>query len=68
VTWPALPGSADGQIQVFDLLGRQHLSQAIGAKETNRVLDVANLLEGVYFLVISDKSKVVHRAKFTVQH
>jgi hypothetical protein len=35
VTWPALPGSADGQIQVFDLLGRQHLSQAIGAKETN---------------------------------
>lgn len=68
VTWPALPESADAQIQVFDLLGRQHLSQVLGAKETNRVLGVANLPEGVYFLVISDKGKVAHRAKFTVQH
>lgn len=68
VTWPTLPESSDAQIQVFDLLGRQHISQAIGAKETNRVLGVANLPEGVYFLVISDKGKVSHRAKFTVQH
>jgi hypothetical protein len=68
VTWPTLPESADAQIQVFDLLGRQHLSQPIGAKEINRVLGVANLPEGVYFLVIRDKGKVAHRAKFTVQH
>ena len=68
VTWPALPESADAQIQVFDLLGRQHLSQLVGAKETNQVLHVANLPEGVYFLVISDQGKVAHRAKFTVQH
>jgi Pregnancy-associated plasma protein-A/Secretion system C-terminal sorting domain len=66
--WPTLPESADAQLQVFDLLGRQHLSQAIGARETNRVLGVANLPEGVYFLVISNTGKVAHRAKFTVQH
>jgi len=68
VTWPTLPESADAQIQVFDLLGRQHLSQPIGTKEINRVLGVANLPEGVYFLVIRDKGKVAHRAKFIVQH
>ncbi|MCW5922870.1 MAG: T9SS type A sorting domain-containing protein [Saprospiraceae bacterium] len=68
VTWPALSASADAQIQVVDLLGRQHLSQPIGAKEVNRVLGVANLPEGVYFLVIRDKGKVAHRAKFIVQH
>lgn len=68
LTWPTLPESADAQIQVVDLLGRQHLSQPIGAKEVNRVLGVANLPEGVYFLVIRDKGKVAHRAKFIVQH
>lgn len=68
VTWPTLPESANAQILIFDLLGRQHFSQSIGAKETNRVLGVANLPEGVYFLVISDKGKVVHRNKFIVQH
>jgi hypothetical protein len=68
VTWPALPESADAQIQVFDLLGRQYLSQSVGAKETRQVLGLANLPEGVYFLAISDKGKIGYRAKFTVQH
>ena len=68
VTWPSLSESTDAQIQVFDLLGRPHLSQSVGARESNRVLGVVNLPEGVYFLVISDKGKVAHRAKFTVQH
>ena len=67
VTWPVLPENADAQIQVFDLLGKQHLSQSIGT-ETSRVLGMANLPEGVYFLVISDKDKVAYRTKFTIQH
>lgn len=68
VTWPTLPESADAQLQVFDLLGRSQLSESIGAKETTRTFSVANMPQGVYFLVVSDKGKVAHRTKFTVQH
>ena len=68
VSWPTLQEGSDAQLQVFDLLGRSHLSVSLGAKETTRTLNVANLPEGVYFLIVSDKGKVAHRAKFTVQH
>jgi|GEM_PF-844998 len=68
VVWPTLPERADAQLQVFDLLGRSYLNASLGTKETTRTLHVANLPEGVYFLIVSDKGKVVHRAKFTVQH
>jgi secreted trypsin-like serine protease len=68
VTWPHLQESADAQIQVFDLLGRSHLSAPLGAKETTRILSVASLPNGVYFLTVSDKGKVAYRTKFIVQH
>jgi len=68
VTWPTLPEGSDAQLQVFDLLGRSQLSESLIAKETTRTFNVANLPEGVYFLVVSDKGKVAHRTKFTVQH
>ncbi len=68
VTWPSLQESNDAQIQIFDLLGRLLLSTSLDSKETARILQVTNLIDGNYFLIVSNKGKAVFRTKFTIKH
>lgn len=68
LTWPTLPESADAEIQVFDLLGTQRLSQTVGTEQISHILNVTNLPNGVYILTVNKKGKVIRRTKFMVQH
>jgi hypothetical protein len=61
------PGS-NPDLQVFDVLGRSCAYEDISTDDSQHLLNVSQLPNGVYFLIISDKGKPVHRAKFTVQH
>lgn len=50
------------KIEVLDVLGKVVISQKIGAKETERKMDIAGLPSGTYTLLLSDKNnKSVHK-------
>lgn len=68
VVWPPLQSDAITTLQVFDMLGRSLILERSGINDTQRTLNTSQLSDGVYYLVISDKDRPVHRAKFTVQH
>ncbi len=68
VSWPSLPAESDVRLLVYDIYGGQHLSEQIVPLESQRTIETGLMPVGVYFLVISDKGRPVHRAKFTVQH
>lgn len=68
VAWPPLQTDGNITLQIFDMLGRASILERIGNTDTQHTLDISQLPDGVYFLVITDKGEQVHRAKFTVQH
>jgi hypothetical protein len=68
VSWPPMQPGSNPDLQVFDVLGRSCAYEDISTDDSQHLLNVSQLPNGVYFLIISDKGKPVHRAKFTVQH
>jgi hypothetical protein len=68
VTWPSMQTDGSFTLQIIDILGRNRFQEDISATESHYNLDVNQLPNGIYCLVIGNKDKLIHKAKFTVQH
>ena len=67
VSWPSLPAESDAQLLVYDVYGRQQINEQIAPLETERVLETGQLPTGVYFLIIAERGKVIHKITFNIQ-
>ena len=66
--WPELPTDDAAQLRIYDLLGTTSINVPIAPLQTQKEIDISQLPNGIYFLVIISQGKIQHRAKFTVQH
>jgi hypothetical protein len=66
--WPELPTDDAAQLRIYDLLGTTRIHAPITPQQTQKEIDISQLPNGIYFLVIISQGKIQHRAKFTVQH
>ena len=67
VSWPILHADSGARLLVYDIYGRLQIQEHILPLETDRILKTGQLPDGVYFLIISDDGKPVHKGKFTIQ-
>jgi hypothetical protein len=68
VAWPALAAESDAHLLVYDIFGRQQINEPILPFENLHTLETERLPAGMYFLLIQDKGKPVHQAKFSIKH
>lgn len=66
--WPALGPDAQARLWVYDLLGKKMADIPVGPSQTQQDLDVSQWPNGLYLVALSNKGKVVHQSKFSVQH
>lgn len=50
------------------IFGKPLMKEQVQPLQNQRTLDVGQLPVGVYFLMLSEKGRHIHRTKFTVQH
>lgn len=68
VSWPLFSEGADAHLTVCDIFGKPLMKKQVQLRQNQHTLEVGQLPVGVYFLILSDKGKAIHRTKFTVQH